>query len=178
MPTRLSAALTAVLLLLPAAVPCTALARAEEGAAAGGLYVSQVTLTGKAGKWRGEAAGTGSAMICMDKATGSISFGFTELFVTGRPTGGHVHRGAAGVSGPVVFSFPAPGLVDAMVGEVQWSGTGKPSKRTIASLFGRPGGHYVDVHTKGRPKGAVRGQLGPWKRVQADNPIAIVCGTA
>jgi hypothetical protein len=180
MPMRLPAALTAmVLLLAAAAVPCVALARAEKGApvaAAGSLYVSQVTLTGKAAKPRGEAGGTGSVMICIDKAAGSISYGFLGLFVTGRPTGGHIHRGAVGVSGPVVFSFAAPGMVDPLVGEVQWGGTAKPSKSTIASLIGRARGYYVDVHTPTRPKGAVRGQLGPWKRVPVGNELAIVCG--
>jgi hypothetical protein len=135
-----------------------------------------VTLTGKAAKPRGEAGATGAATICIDRARSSISYGFGRLFVTGRPSAGHIHRGAARVSGPVVVTFATPGLVDVTIGEVQWSGTRTASKRTIASLLARPGGHYVDVHTQGRPKGAVRGQLGPWKRVQASNPIAIVCG--
>jgi hypothetical protein len=159
-----------------AAVLAVAPAQSESRAGASALYVTQVTLTGKAAKPRGESAGIGSVTICVDQASSSISFGFDQLFLSVRPTAGHIHRGAAGVNGPVVHPFEVPGSIDPLVGDVQWYGTRPASKATIVALVGGPGKHYVDVHTKKHPSGAVRGQLGSWRKVQADDPAAAVCG--
>jgi CHRD domain-containing protein len=172
---RLTAVSVAGLAALAAVFP---VAPAQGGGRAAGsaLYVTQVTLTGKAEKPRGEAAGIGSVTICVDQASSSISFGFDRLFLSARPTAGHVHRGSAGVNGPVVHPFEVPGSIDPLVGDVQWYGTGPASKATIAALVASPGKHYVNVHTKRHPNGAVRGQLGSWRKVQADDPTAAVCG--
>ena len=121
-------------------------------------------------------SGAGSVTICVDRAANSISFGFDQLFVTGQPTAGHIHRGAAGAAGPVVSPFAAPGPIDPLVGDIQWYGTRTATKSTISSLVGSPAKYYVNVHTKKYPNGAIRGQLGAWKRVQADDPTAVVCG--
>jgi hypothetical protein len=172
---RLSAVSLAGLAVLAAAL---AVAPAQGGGRAepGGLYLTQVKLTGKAAKPRGEAAGIGSVTICVDRAAGSISFGFDQLFLSVKPTAGHIHRGAAGVTGPVVFPFEVPGPIDPLVGDVQWYGTAKASKAAIAALISSPAKHYVNVHTKKHPNGAVRGQLGAWRSVKADDESAGVCG--
>jgi hypothetical protein len=182
MPRRLSAALAIVLLAL-VVVPCVALARGEQGAhvlagRAGPLYVSHVMLTGKAAKPRGELQGAGSVTICVDKAANSISFGFDQLRVTGQPTAGHIHVGGVGIAGPVVFAFSVPGAIDPLVGDIQWYGTAKAPKGTISALVSGPARYYANVHTKKFPNGAVRGQLGSWKRVQPQDPSAAVCGVA
>jgi hypothetical protein len=145
-------------------------------AAPAGLYVTQVKLTGKAMKPRGEASGTGSVTLCVDQAENSISFGFDQLFLSVKPTAGHIHRGAVGVNGPVVSPFEVPGPIDPLVGDVQWYGTRPAPKATIAALISSPAKHYVNVHTKKHPNGAVRGQLGAWRKVKADDPAAFVCG--
>jgi hypothetical protein len=180
MPRRFSAALIAGLLPALLVVPCVALAQERRaqapGAKAARLYVAQVTLTGNAAKPRGEPNGTGSITICVDANGNSISFGFEQLFVTGQPTAGHIHRGARGVSGPIVAPFTAPGPINPLVGDVQWSGTRPATKGTVSALIASPGKHYVNVHTRKHPNGAVRGQLGAWKRVQPDAANAIVCG--
>ncbi len=176
----LSAALTVVLAAL-VVVPSVARAQGEArarlgGGSAGRLYVGHVDLTGKAAKPRGELRATGSITICVDTVANSISFGFDQLLVTGRPTAGHIHIGAAGSTGPVVFPFAAPGLIDPLAGEIQWSGSATAAKGTISSLVASPGKYYVNVHTKKFPSGALRGQLGPWKSVQPQDPTAVVCG--
>ena len=181
MPRRVSAALTAVLLVL-VVVPCVALARGEERAQVvagnvGRLYVGHVILTGQAAKPRGELRGTGSVTICIDKVANSISFSFDQLLVSGRPTAGHIHLGTAGTAGRVVFPFAAPGMIDPLAGEIQWSGTATATKSAISSLISNPRNYYVNVHTKKFPNGAVRGQLGPLKSVSAQDDIAVVCGT-
>jgi hypothetical protein len=69
--------------------------------------------------------------------------------VTG-PTLMHVHRGAAGVNGPVAFDLgnPASPVI------ATWSGM---TPADIADLLA--GGLYVNIHTAGRPEGEIRGQI-------------------
>jgi hypothetical protein len=147
------------------------------GSAADRLYVTQVTLTGK-GKPRGDTTGSGLVTICVNRTNNSISFGFGQLLVSAKPTAGHIHRGAAGTSGPVVFPFEAPGPIDPLIGDVQWYGTAKSTSGTVSALISSPSKHYVNVHTKKFPNGAIRGQLGRWQSVKADDPAASVCGAA
>jgi hypothetical protein len=149
---------------------------ATSNRAAGLSYVAQVKLTGKAAKPRGEATGIGAVTICVDPAAGSISFGFEQLLLSTKPTAGHIHRGAAGANGPVVSPFDVPGPIDTLVGDVQWYGTGKATRATIEELIAGPAKHYVNVHTKKFPNGAVRGQLGAWQKVRAGDEKPSVCG--
>jgi len=139
------------------------------------LYVTQVSLTGK-GKPRGDTTGSGAVTVCINRTNNTLSFRFSELFLNVKPTAGHIHRGAAGTSGPVVFPFEAPGPIDPLIGDVQWYGTAKSTSGTISALIGTPSKHYVNVHTKKFPNGAIRGQLGRWLSVKADDPAASVCG--
>lgn len=71
------------------------------------------------------------------------------------PTGGHIHRGAAGTNGPIIFNFsaflPAAG-----------SGSSIPTNGTLSEadeleLF--MGNLYVNLHTPVYPAGEIRGQL-------------------
>jgi hypothetical protein len=64
----------------------------------------------------------------------------------------HIHQGAAGVNGPVVFDMGSP---ESPV-IVTWSGM---TPANVADLFA--GNLYVNIHTSGRPAGAIRGQILP-----------------
>jgi len=68
------------------------------------------------------------------------------------PTVMHIHQGAAGVNGPVAFDLGAP---DSPV-VATWSGM---TPANVADLFA--GNFYVNIHTSGRPSGAIRGQILP-----------------
>lgn len=66
------------------------------------------------------------------------------------PTVMHIHRGAAGVNGPIVFDLGDP----ASPVMATWSGM---TPADVADLL--TGNFYVNIHTSGRPAGAIRGQI-------------------
>lgn len=67
-------------------------------------------------------------------------------------TAAHIHRGAAGESGPPVITLEAPSS-----GEV--SGCASASDAVIDAIKAYPAGYYVNVHNADYPAGAIRGQL-------------------
>ena len=62
----------------------------------------------------------------------------------------HIHRGAPGVNGPIVFDLGNP--VSPV--EAVWSGM---TAGDVADLMA--GNLYVNVHASGRPAGEIRGQV-------------------
>lgn len=82
----------------------------------------------------------------------------------------HIHRGAAGVNGPVVFGLIGPNsdlngdlVIDAVSGRISsaWDlneGNGTTLAAELANL--RNGDLYFNVHTVGNVAGEIRGQIG------------------
>ncbi|MEO5899922.1 MAG: CHRD domain-containing protein [Ilumatobacteraceae bacterium] len=101
----------------------------------------------------GDADGTGAASVTIDPVTGEIC---ADLRVENIQTAvmAHIHRGAAGVAGPVVVPFPVlpnPTAAQCVIA----------APALAAEIAGNPSGFYVNVHTADFPAGAVRGQLAP-----------------
>lgn len=92
----------------------------------------------------------GGCMGRFRSATNSLSLVCTHD--VDLPTQMHIHQGAPGVNGPVVFDMGAP---DSPV-VATWSGM---TPADVANLFA--GNLYVNIHTSGRPGGAIRGQILP-----------------
>ena len=71
---------------------------------------------------------------------------------TDTPTAAHVHRGAAGVAGPVVVTLPTPtfNVADDCI---------PIDPGLYAEIAADPAGFYINVHTGAFPNGAMRGQL-------------------
>jgi hypothetical protein len=67
----------------------------------------------------------------------------------------HIHRGAAGVSGPIVFGFFNPPPSTTVVN----SGCREADRALLKQIAHHPGDYYVNVHTTRFPGGAGRGQL-------------------
>ena len=93
---------------------------------------------------------TGGCFAQFDSATSQLSIVCTHNVSS--PVLMHIHRGAPGVNGPIVFDLGDPiSPVEAV-----WSGM---SPADVADLL--TGNLYVNVHASGRPAGEIRGQILP-----------------
>ncbi|MFV5696193.1 CHRD domain-containing protein [Flavobacterium sp. LB3P122] len=91
---------------------------------------------------------TGTAVLKFNKTTKTFSLTVTYSGLT--PSGGHIHKGAVGVDGPIVF--PLPDLTSPITyTSVALNATEEAD--LIANLY------YVNLHTTAFPGGEIRGQL-------------------
>lgn len=95
----------------------------------------------------GDADGTGLAVVTIDGTT--IRYTVFHQGIAA-PTTAHIHRGAAGVAGPVVVDFNVATLLN---------GTTTAAQTLIDEMKANPAGFYVNVHNGDFPGGAIRGQL-------------------
>ena len=130
---------------------------------AGGAIRGQVTGTSPdsfgwivavALKGSSEPNATGSAVVRIRKDAGLVCYRLHAANITLPATASHIHRGAAGVNGPVVVPFTAPGA------DGNSSGCATTPAALIDEIIATPAGFYVNVHTKEHPAGAIRAQLG------------------
>jgi hypothetical protein len=101
-----------------------------------------------------EPNATGTAVVRIRRAAGLVCYRLHAANVTLPTTAAHIHRGAAGVNGPVVVPFTAPGA------DGNSSGCTASTPALIDEIIGNPANFYVNVHTKEHPGGAIRAQLG------------------
>lgn len=99
----------------------------------------------------GDADGSGFAVITIDGTTIRYTV-FVQNIAT--PTAQHIHRGAAGVDGPVVVALTASFNGGGLIGEVT-----SVDQSLINEILANPSGFYVNVHNADFPGGAIRGQL-------------------
>ena len=115
----------------------------------------KATLTGSGeSPANGAANGIGTAVVTLDTARSQVCWTVNVAGISLPALASHIHKGAAGVEGPVVIPFNAPGAY----GTTSGCATADPA--LIADILANPSGYYVNVHTKEFPGGAVRGQLG------------------
>lgn len=75
----------------------------------------------------------------------------------GFATAAHIHRGVAGVNGPVVLPLATPVATSAISSHS--SGCVRADPVLLEEIRTKPGRFYVNVHTNELPNGALRGQL-------------------
>jgi hypothetical protein len=101
----------------------------------------------------GDLDGTGFATVTVDTATDEVCV--EVAFIDVEPIQAmHIHRGQAGVNGPIVVDFapaPGPGPFDICV----------PGGAVTDEIAANPLSFYLNAHTATFPAGAVRGQLEP-----------------
>ena len=131
-----------VLVFLAAALALTSVASAK-------VTRLSATLTGAAEVPKADG-GSASAQINLNPATGRVCWAFTKIKGIRSPQAAHIHKAPKGKAGAVVVplggAFKAKGCTTA-------------SKATLRAIVRKPGGYYVNIHTKRFPNGAIRGQL-------------------
>jgi len=105
-------------------------------------------------KGTSEPNATGSAIVRLRPDAGLVCYRLHAANVTLPTAAAHIHKGAAGVNGPVVVPFTAPGA------DGNSSGCSAADAALITDIVANPSGYYVNVHTKEHPAGAIRAQLG------------------
>lgn len=100
----------------------------------------------------GDPDGAGTASVTIDPAKRQVCYQLTVSNID-PATMAHIHRGAAGASGPPVVPLSAP---------KDGGATGcspELDAATLREIIANPGNFYVNVHTSSHRVGAVRGQL-------------------
>lgn len=134
--------------LLAAALPAIA---AEPARGAGGVKLS-TTLSGAAEvPGPGDTDGTGSFSARVNPGQGEVCYTLTVANIA-TATMAHIHRGAAGVAGPVVVPLAAPASGSSRA-------CARVTRELAMALIQHPEEYYANVHNAAFPGGAVRGQL-------------------
>ena len=97
--------------------------------------------------------GSGTALVLVQDTRVTFALQWSNITA---PILGHIHRGAAGVNGPVVVPFfgtPMPATATAAADAVA------ADAQLTQDIRANPAGFYVNLHTTAFPGGAVRGQL-------------------
>lgn len=108
------------------------------------------TLSGSEEVPPGDAAMTGKATVTVDDSSNKVCTKVTTN-VTGAAAM-HIHKGAAGVNGPVTVTLDIKSINGANACVTAKAADAK-------AIMANPAGFYVNIHTPGAPGGAVRGQL-------------------
>ena len=116
----------------------------------------------------GDPDGNGTVEIRVDAGQRRRSAGTSTRARSSRATAAHIHRGAAGVAGPVVLMLTTPDAA----GRSQGCATVDPALAREIAYQGHE--FYVNVHDAAHPNGAIRGQLrgGPGSELAMPRPAA------
>ena len=99
-----------------------------------------------------DADGMGHATFKVDTAKGEVCYDLTVEKIA-PATMAHIHKGAAGASGPPAVPLNKPGAD----GKVSGCATVAPD--VAKDIAANPGNYYVNVHNGEFGGGAIRGQL-------------------
>ena len=100
----------------------------------------------------GDADGNGTVEIRADPGSGEVCWNLYARAIDAA-TAAHIHRGGAGVAGPVVLTLTTPDAA----GRSQGCATVAPE--LARELAYQAHEFYVNVHNAAHPSGAIRGQL-------------------
>jgi Cu/Zn superoxide dismutase len=96
--------------------------------------------------------GQGVAVISLDQTQSNLFINVSLSNLSGPITGAHIHEGAVGENGPVIFDLTSFLSGNRIKGTLR----GMPNAVLIKLLSGS---YYINVHTENNPSGEIRGQL-------------------
>lgn len=91
---------------------------------------------------------TGATAVTINPSNGALFWSTNSSIAQSAVTGHHIHRGAAGINGPVVVNFANA-----------YTGTINIGTTLATEIVGNPGNFYVNLHTATFPGGEIRAQL-------------------
>jgi hypothetical protein len=101
----------------------------------------------------GDPDATGSATVWVNAGTGTVCYTWSVSNAVTPIVAAHIHRGVAGVAGPVVVPLPP-------TGPSSGSGCVTGVDRSLAlDIIKQPWNYYVNTHNAPFPTGVARGQL-------------------
>ncbi len=115
-----------------------------------GSSVFVATLTGAKETPSNASVATGSGVATVEMATKVLAATVTTAGMIG--TAAHIHNGAPGISGPIVFP-----LAETSVGSGRWTATVTLTVEQLNLLLS--GNTYFNVHSVAFPDGEIRGQI-------------------
>ena len=126
---------------------------------AGGISIGPVAMDGdQEVPGPGDPNGLGSATLDLNPTTGRVCFALDWQRI-GRPFAAHIHKGVAGVAGPIrVTLFVAPRGLPGSIRGVQGCVRGVDGD-LIQRIIDNQERYYVNIHNKAYPAGALRGDL-------------------
>ena len=133
-----------------------------------GREVALARLSGVQEVSQNTSAAVGLGAISIDPVTKLADVTLTFSGVT--PTGAHIHSGAIGANGPIIFSLGTPGATG-------YAASGLLFSDAQLSEF-RAKGQYFNIHSAAFPGGEIRGQMGYQVRIasmtgaQENPPVA------
>jgi hypothetical protein len=101
----------------------------------------------------GDPDGAGFGLVQLDRSDRKACVEDAAFGGIQAPILFHIHRGAAGVNGPIVIDFTSL-LATGNVGCVD-----VPDRHLLNDIRKHPDQYYLNVHTPEFPGGAIRGQL-------------------
>lgn len=136
-----------------AAIALAGCATIEEAAVEAVADTYHAELNGAQEVGGGDPNGSASAEISVSDRLNQVCWDVTDIRNIGDVTGAHIHKGAAGVNGPVVVMLTKSN-------QGTWKGCAdRGSEWTQDMIKANYTGFYVNLHTAEFPNGAVRGQL-------------------
>lgn len=118
------------------------------GGSSGTVTAYTATLTGTAEVPPNNSTATGSGTFSFDSSTMSLTATVTTSNIVG--TAAHIHEGAVGMAGSIIFPL-------APAGSGKWSTTVTLTNAQLTEL--NAGRYYVNVHSTLYPAGEIRGQI-------------------
>ena len=106
------------------------------------------TLLGKNEVPKGSPTAHGIVNVTLNSSKRTVCWTFELAGVT-KPAFAHIHKGRAGVSGPIASRWARPTRPRGVCG----------AEEIVDAVESNPNGYYVNVHNAKYPNGVVRGEL-------------------